>query len=381
MLDLMSADRAIELLGEALDQNTLPARVAGVVRSLRDQLQTPVRVTFLGPCTAGKRALVNAFAGAEVIPPGLGTPTLEVSYGTPPEVRATMGDGSRRTLPGASLTETIATGASFLQVVLPEPRLQHITLLDLVTDGTPHQTQAAAKWASRRSTIAIWVTASFDAAQRRLWEAMPDALKHHCFLAVTAPEDGGDRMGPAHNAVANGLFIDAFRIGLDRSTGAATGQGTLALHHEVLQCAEIGRQSDLDQAAILLKRHAHQLTLSTRRDDLAPTQAQPVPADAPAHAATYDAALATLRSGAQAILDQVETDPDFALSLVTARCAEAIEEVSDMLPAGTPLHEMSLQASDYLVLLQLEDDEAAAGTAAAALLQLKRDVEVAAAAA
>lgn len=374
MLDLISTDREVARLDDALARQALPARFAKPARLLRDHLAAPVRITLMGPSETGKRALINALAGQPVLPPGRALPTSELRHGPAPLIRATLRDGTTQDFPGGDPGPAMRHRPSFLQFFAPAAPLRDIVLLNLVTDGSADQCLTAARWAARRSDIAIWVTPAFEATQQALWQQMPDNLRHHCFLAVAREGggQGGAQVDPEAARLAEGTFLRAFAIAISPEDGCATGPGTDELWQEIERCAVLGRQADLDQAAVLLG-HAKETPEPT------PAPGDPAPMDVPSGAdpRAVQSALDTLRSEARTMLHRIGAAP----ADVTAQCAETVERVSLMIPPGSALHDRAMQACDYLVLLQLEDDNAGAQQAAATVvLQLKREVEMAIAA-
>jgi hypothetical protein len=157
-------------------------------------------------------------------------------------------------------------------------------VLEVVAPDDPAAVHKASQWAAKRSDVALWCTQSFGDAERGIWGAMPDTLKDHAFLMITKADELQDD-GVLDNTVASiqSTAKDEFNQVLPIATLSAIaarqadgtvnkdkmrGSGGLALISAVLRQVEMGRQSAVDSADVLLHQHADALEALSSAEEL-----------------------------------------------------------------------------------------------------------------
>lgn len=268
-------NRVQAALKSAVESGLLPDDVHGKAEKLLARLQKPVRLAIMGMPKSGKSALLNLLVGSDVLPEGLSLPTMQLSHGETPSATCTLPDGSKQVVAGADPHAIAALTPVFVDMQLPLPALAKITVLEVVAPDDPAAVHKASQWAAKRSDVALWCTQGFGDAERGIWGAMPDTLKDHAFLMITKADELQDE-GILDNTVASVQSIakDEFNQVLPIATLSAIasrqadgtvnkdkmrGSGGLALISAVLKQVEMGRQSAVDSADVLLHQHADAL--------------------------------------------------------------------------------------------------------------------------
>ncbi len=367
---------ALDPAGVACDLRRLandPAvsrRDAACALALADRFDRPVCVGLLGLAGSGHRSLANALCGAALIGPEPGWPTTEARHAGSPGHTATLPDGSRTSAAGLPDPARLTPAPVFLQIEAPLPALRRMSLLAVNSSADLSETAAALAWAARRIDIAIWCSAGWTAGEAALWQAAPDALKHHAVLAITGggpvPATGGD-------------FATA--IGLPPQADPARLADALA------DLIDEARAADLDAARLLLRKYGgagpEAGAAQARPAEIVPFPSAATPAPQPAGRDALGRAFAILRNEARTLLAALEDPADGASPDTILRGIEAtIAAVAEMLGAeaaavgsGTGIAAALDQAAEMALLLRYEGGEAQAADAAALLLQLRREIE------
>lgn len=167
-VDLAAAIDEVARLAESLGLEQLGANA----RRLRDELDRPLMLAFLGEFNAGKSTLINAFIGDAVAPMGIvpTTATLNVLRGGAEKlVRVLHVDGSTRLGDHAQLArllkeaEAAATPVDRIEIVLPSDTLEKVWIVDAPgTNALDPEHERLAHEAARRADAVLWV---FNAAQ------------------------------------------------------------------------------------------------------------------------------------------------------------------------------------------------------------------------
>lgn len=421
MTDPVTRDDVLDRLARVQSLASLPESAQKTTKRLIAQLSSPVRIALLGPPGAGKSTLLNILADASVIPLEPALPTAELCFGATDRIIATLGDGSTKEIAGLDFADLHSLSPAFAEIRTSLPILKEISFLEVVTDGTPEEMMAAANWAAGRTDIAVWVTTEFGIEERALWAKLPDTLKDHGYLVFNQV----DKLSPLDRAeYANRLKVSAaqgFRGGFQ--TAALQGLAALSNHEtpdvEALKASgcqslkkairrevDQGTQADIDGALLFLSRFeaaeakvagpgkkirskqsgalrsdpkGQKANVSQDADTLqveAVLERQASP-DSDAWNDAKNLALGNVRERAEVMLVELRSDGSSA-ERVLGHCAETVEELADTFSDDDSLFEPVMQANDIVVLLQLEQTEAAAEDAVVALLQLKRDIELAA---
>lgn len=341
-------------------------------------------------------------------------------------------------LPGSGKSTLAALLGQLAEVSAGQklPRLQRVTLIDAPTGPTIEDQQAMCDRAIAGADILIWCTQHFGAVEQMVWRRVPEEKKDHAFLALTKA-DLLHRSGAllprlaALEEVAVEDFLGIFPVATLQAAEAlarvpepdfdafrASGGRTLA--EEIARHVAQGRRCDIDNALLFLRKNAATTfpaataakapeaegraqqeapesaseQLSRPAADHAPV-AEPAPVG-PAFAdlepevadpSLLNGAAQQLRDCGTTLLGWMGGTAPAPLAQVLDLCAETLEDLSDMVAAHeesglplSPVHEDILEAADMMLLLRLEDGADAAEDAAALLLQLRREIDVAAAA-
>ncbi len=415
MKDNAPEDSVVDRLRHAVEGAVLPKAARGHAAHLIQRLSSPVRLTLLGPPGAGKSELVNMFLGRSLIEAGLKLPTMEVAWGDREEIEVTSMNGAVSTQPGLDLKSAAATRPAFLKVTLPVPILKKLSLLEVVTNGGADELRSAVDWAVRRTDITLWCTQTFDAEERALWSRVPDGLKDHAFLVLSkadvlsAQKALTDRIADLETVVAeefHSLFAVATLQGIKAQSRPGGldeamyhGSGGSALTSEILRHAERGRRADLDSAQLFLARYnvgpVPMVAPPQVKPDTAP-EPKPEPAPAPTVAEIalpsahppidpdlFVGATRFLKRRAEALAGKIEDAVEGDTREVLEECSEAVEHLIDMFSnddSGCPVADEFLddlnEASEIMVLMQIEPGDGPAADAATLLLQLRREMEM-----
>lgn len=420
-----TSEAVVEQLETLLASAQLPSKATLTAKHLIERLSSPVRITLLGPRSAGKSTLAKVLAGAAFTPDDLRLPSTEIRFADHPGLAVTLGDGSRREVPSLDFDAALALSPSFLEIRAPLPALRKFSLLEMVTDGSDADLSAAARWAARRTDMAIWVTPHFDQRQQDIWRSVPEEMKDHGFLALSKTDilSATERRQAlvADNPGMHGDFIAVFRVAAKQELAVIEGvgfQATGALHDtgckdlidKLTRHVETGSQADVDGARLFLRRFTNgpsrtsgpKKRVETENGVGALPDAEGTPVEReiesladltmatalaehehprpPALDSGAEAALAVIRANAEELFDEFARVKNIPTGHVLDCCARTFESLVEVVPEDNDLHCLVVQASDFVVLLLLEKNEQAAHDAVIALLQMKRDFEQALAA-
>ena len=433
MKDSASDVTVIDRLQGALDGDTMPKAARDYAQHLLNRLSQPVRVSILGTPHSGKSELVNMFVGRRLIPKDAALPTTEFVWAENEAMTVTGADGTVNRFDTIDLEALSDGSAAFLKLELPTDILKRINLLEVVTNGAHEEIESAIDWAVRRTDIALWCSQAFDEAEQSVWSRVPDSLKDHAFLVLTkadvlsAEKVLSSRVAELESIVAeefHSMFAVATLQALRAKEGAAVDEamfhasGGGALTSEILRHAERGRRADFDSAHMFLARYQVKNAPLAKAAATVPAPAQvqeavadpePVAADAPVEA--LEAKIEQLAEAAPTpalperpkvenvalFLDSVkylkrrgdalgETAKELGegqAKPLVEQCVDAVEHLVDVFSqdetgcAATDafIDELS-EASDMMVLMQVEDGDGPAADAVTLLLQLRRDMEM-----
>lgn len=356
---------AIAQLDNLVASAQLPPRDANQCSRLADILRRPARICLLGLATGDIVRVAQGFIGTKAL---LGTelpPAVELHYGSDLRSRATLEDGSKLEHAGWPSEDILRRDPVFLQIFLPEDRLQSMSLLVLVLDNDPRMHRPALSWAARRSEITVWCTPSFHHSDALVLDMAPERLTQHAYLIETRP----NAAAPKHTiSQFTGVFALADPDSMD----------VTPLYDRLMMDIEDARVADLDMAQLFLHRLGH----------LAPCVTEAVAEDtaAPQSEATHDLRpmlsepLLFLMARAADLANQLAPVPaaEEWVALALTHCTETIEGLRDRAenwPDDVPLAQ-SLKATieeicDMTMLLEIEGQAEQAQDAAALLFQLR----------
>ncbi|MBT8459437.1 MAG: hypothetical protein KJN60_07215 [Boseongicola sp.] len=421
MKDSIGDEDVIERLQFALAAEALPQAAREHASLLLKRLSSPVRVTVLGLPGSGKSELLNMFIGKRLLPKDSKLPTTELTYGAVERIVVTDAEGSRKVVEGLDFEKARAFAPAFMRVELPISLLQRISLLEVVTDGSSTEFQSAIDWAVRRTDIALWCTQTFGQAEAKLWARVPDSLKDHAFLVLSkadilsAKSALNSRIADLETVVSeefHSLFavatlqaIKAHRENgeIDEAIYHASGGG--ALSAEILRHAERGRRADVDSAHLFLARYQIKASAPKEQASEANDSASKASTD------TCKADSVSPTSLVEQVNDQdhgtVENEEIFSDSVrflrrrgdglrqaandlgrgtadgLVSQCVDAVEHLVDVFSdddSGCAVADAFLddltEASDLMVLMQVESGDSSAADAVTLLLQLRREMEM-----
>jgi hypothetical protein len=272
-----------EKLTEALASGSMPANVEDRAKHLLARLRQPVRLGVLGRPGSGKSALVNLLVGREVLPDDVRLPTTQVTYADKASAICTLSDGTKQELQTANAYDIAELNPLFVELRLPLPALQKISVLEVVTPNDANAIHKASQWAAKRCELAIWCTETFDTSEQAIWGQMPDVLKDHAFLMLTKADQLAtngtlEQILDATRALVGHEFSDILPIATLEAIAARHLDGSVdkermrrsggpTLISAVLKQVALGRQSDVDMADMLL----HQLAQSQAGSAKVPT--------------------------------------------------------------------------------------------------------------
>ncbi|MDX8346535.1 hypothetical protein SLH49_00940 [Cognatiyoonia sp. IB215446] len=434
-----------ERLTQAVESGLLPDEVSERAGQILNRLQQPVRLAVLGRPGAGKSALVNLLIGREVLPDDFGMPTTQIVHGEKAGAICTLSDGSKQELDTANAYDISELKPVFVELRLPLAALKKISVLEVVTPDDPNAIHKASQWASKRCELAIWCTETFDTNEQAIWAQMPDVLKDHAFLMLTksdvlSSQGTLEQILDATKALVGHEFNDILPISTLDAISARRLDGTVdkelmrrsggsALISAVLKQVEMGRQSDVDMADVLLLQNADHLNggaaaevpeedsevlqavigAAASADEDAETPApasenvaepavapeeeaqdaaetvptQKVAALHPATREAYAHVVSYLTEQAQALSQMAADLGDAAPTQIIAETVEHTQWMSDYLSVHGDDADEALQrardaafdAADLVQLMQMEKRDSAAIEAVSVMLQIKRELQ------
>lgn len=431
-----------DALAQAVEAHCLPTDAQDRAEKLLARLREPVRLALMGMPGAGKSKLLNLLVGDDIVADGVRLPTLQLVHGNEPQATCTLPDGSQQTVMHADGTEIAKLDPMFVEMALPLPALGKISVLEIVAPKDRTALLRASKWGAKRCDVALWCTEQFDQTEQEIWAQMPDLIKDHAFLIVTKADELRaaqtlDATLDAARHIAADEFNKILAIATTDALAARNADGTvnkdqmrssggLALISAVLKHVELGRQSTVDMAEILLLQHedllktnaqapapeektesvapdtaaSQQSPAPTPKPIVAQNETQPAveaPAEHPAppaqndtvitlHPETRDAyehVLAYIIDQSRDMISLVERSGETSPSEIMSKTVEHMQWLSDYLnengddsdQALIRARDTAMDAADLVQLMQMEKRDSAAIEALSLLIQIKHELQ------
>jgi len=378
-------------LEHALSAGQLPAEYSDWGSQLLQRLRQPVRVAVTGGAGAGKSALTDMLLGRVVIGRKAGGLMVEVCHGTEERVVFETAAGERLQQAGLLAGLEVPAGTVCVRQYLPDPRLRGHSYTELPLAGAQSRQQHLLQKAAAAVDIILWCSQEFTPVEQALWAAVPDSAKDHSFLVLTMADrqimrgtlaDCIAALEPVAAEEFLGVYPVAAIQGLTAQTaggpsGAALwrSSGGRQLFDDVMQQAELGRTSDLDQAEMLVR----QFGAGPAASGLEPPQAAASGLQVDG-GGKFNGALALLQRRAEEMLAAADAAGGSSAGDVLGTCLEVIRELSDTLaaapdgPAAQVAREAAQDGEELVMLCQLEQGEDAAIDAVTLLFQLKKEL-------
>ena len=318
-------------LKQAVESGLLPDSMQENAEKLLIRLQKPVRLALLGLPGSGKSTLMNLLVGEQVIPPGVRLPSLQLLYGGTKKSVCTLPDGSKTVLDGVDVMEIEALSPVFVEIHMPLPALAKISILEVVAPNDPTAVHRASQWAVKRCDVALWCTRGFNQSEQQIWSAMPDLIKDHALCMITRAdllraEGLFEATVGAVNSAATDEFKQILPIGTTEAIAARRADGTVnkevmresggtALMSAILKQVDLGRQSAVDMADVLLHQNADRLAALSEKPQAAVTEENQAEPEAIESTASEDHVTGEQKP------EQTSKEPEFVMPVVSAEPA------------------------------------------------------------
>lgn len=387
-------DPLLERLQSVLDTSDLSEPFDRWGAGLLAQLTRPVRIVVTGAARSGKTALIEMLSGHAALGQRPGVPSLELEYG--PRARAILDlqDGSSETIEGFLRDHLLPPDLRSARQEIPDRGLLRRCFVEIGLSGACEQRSRQLRKAVAHADIVIWCTKDHDVEDHALWSSMPDRVKDQAAIVLSMADRHQMRgtlgttidvlrafaaenfLGLYPVASLRGIAARAPGAPPDPTLWASCGGKTLAdlLDRQIAR----GRDADRDQARAFLDQIETPAPMGggdTANATSTRTQGGDKHSDMALIAALGDA-LSKEAGQLLADLDRSEvTDPAQVLrgcNDMMGRLSTLIEENAAAVPRD--LRDDVEEASEIMMLLQLEHSDDAALDAATLLMQIKREL-------
>lgn len=377
MLDELSHETAARRLQLAADNPQLSTGARRLAQELAERLTRGVRIVFLGPSRVGKSALCDAILGNFKE-----ESTLEKTRFFEPDLRVPGNASIAIPNDAHQVVPSIVGKARFIDVAVPEEDAAFEACI------TQHLT---------RADIVVWCTQQFNAREAKLWQEASDSLKDHSFLVLTKADvlaarvELKDRMEALQQVVSE-EFHSFFPVttnrqralqkaGKDVPEAVLTASGVWALVDTMASLVRSGQRADIDSAALFLERQGLNLdepfTPAKTTKKLAPQSQKPPTQVQQACKSASDRLVTRAFDLAELGFDEPDGEMSEVLDLCGSISEDLVEDMrllSEQEPEFDEWHSAFEEASDKIMLMNMENETRSAADAVTILLQLKRDL-------
>ena len=232
---------------------------------------------------------------------------------------------------GVDVPEIEALSPVFVEIHMPLPALAKISILEVVAPNDPTAVHRASQWAVKRCDVALWCTRGFNQSEQQIWSTMPDLTKDHALCMITRAdllraEGLFEATVGAVSSAATDEFKQILPIGTTEAIAARRADGSVnkdvmresggtALMSAILKQVDLGRQSAVDMADVLLHQNADRLAALSEESTTA--VAEEDHAEPEANGSAADDSLDTDEQKPE----QAAKEPEFVMPVVSAEPA------------------------------------------------------------
>lgn len=400
-----SIEPVVDRLQTALERQLFPSEWHQWGARLLDHLKKPVQVAIVGLPGSGKSTLIQMMFPQVSVTALAGVPVVEIAHGPKARTSFELEDGQYLRRGGIPGPQDVPAGAVRARIELPNDDLLRQNYVEVsLSSGIGHQVSMV-NWVAQWADVVIWCSEEFEAAEQKLWSAVPEEIKDHAFLVLTMADRQMMRgllkeriaaLGPLVEEEFLGLYpvatiqaITARTAGTQLNVPLWRSSGGKELFDGVMRQVDNGRTADMDQAQMLLNRFAPQLDSSLRKTYADAANAGDLPSETSpdqvvpeiAGDQVFDKALSLLQAQANDIVAGLGASTGPKPNDVLQRCVATANQLVELFQAsgGTDAFTRTVQSdtqegAEMMLLFQLEKDEDAAVDAVTLLLQLKKEI-------
>lgn len=394
--------QVVDALERAIVDSRLPPRYSSMGQKLLCQLQTALRITFVGWQASGKTSLINMMVGQNALPSFPFGRVIDLEYGPVETTVLEYEDGTLSEHHGVFIETDRPDDVLKVTVQRPIEYLRFQTYSEIRLNERDASKDAFLHFIAQSSTITVWCSETFEEAEQTLWAEFPDHIKDHGFLALTM----ADRQ-IMKNALEGNLerisdfvsqeFFDVFPVAVLQALNArqdltATGEelwdlsGGRLLFDAIHKQIALGREEDTDRARHLLQqiaepsafvsdRLASERRSKTAEGDRVSCSSEPTPE------MSLGNAISALTTGAEKMLREADDLGAFDCSNVLETCLETLRDLAadlaktqDITDGLVQLETDMQESENMLLLLKLEQNDEAALDAVSLLIQMKKEI-------
>lgn len=374
---------SVDQLAAMIGSGRLPPRAREMGERVLDRLADPVRIAVLGHPESGLGNVVNALLDASVLPNRAGLPPMELAFAQRPGIGVVTADGEQCWVSQAEFDRLDPWSLAMVRFAAPLDMLLQLSFLVVPLEGDEREIDAAVGWAARRADMAICCLAEAGDRHSRYLRHLPAGLVDHAFLAVTAQL----RMpsGPLGQEQSGG-----FRAVHFLGRGPEQDRRLERFRSQLLDHVDAARREDIEGALVFLDRYqamrpkdpVEEVVDSDVPDfsellDTPHADGEATPDPASRRSAEIVTFLAAQAGELAHLCDRPEEAAGKQAALeVLGHCAESIHACNEMaMGEDGPVADVLAEASDLILLMQIEETPDAMTDAVALMVQLRHECE------